>query len=68
MNKLYKMKFLFLLVMMGSLANCSESGNSTTPTDPITPSVNEVDFWLTKEDQTVKLQKTSYYIEIWHNH
>jgi glucosylceramidase len=57
MNKLYKMKFLFLLVMMGSLANCSESGNSTTPTDPITPSVNEVDFWLTKGDQTVKLQK-----------
>ena len=57
MNKLYKMKFLFLLVMMGSLANCSESGNSTTPTDPITPSVNEVDFWLTKGDQTVKLEK-----------
>src|SRR5689334_2601833 len=38
--------------------NCTKGSNSSTP--PVTPPVtvtNEVDFWLTKSDETVKLQK-----------
>lgn len=42
------------------LSCCSRSGNGgTTPTPPTPTPTNEVDFWLTKGDQTVKLQKQS---------
>ena len=55
------MKF-FLLVAIASLAlNCSSSneGGKPTPVPPVIPPVvtNDVDFWLTKGDQSVKLAK-----------
>jgi len=40
--------------------NCSHSTDPVAPppvTPPPVPTVNEVDFWLTKSDETVKLQK-----------
>ena len=62
MNKLKIMK-IFLLAMLTSLmSNCSTSGGGSTPTPPPTPPpvvTNEVDFWLTKADQSVKLLKQS---------
>ena len=54
---------LFIIVLIGLMSvqsNCSKKGNSntTTPTNP--PVVtSEVDFWLTKGDQSVLLQKQS---------
>jgi len=43
------------------LTNCSRSGNTGNPppVTPPNPPTNEVDFWLTKQDESVKLQKQS---------
>lgn len=53
-----------LFVMVGALVllltQCShKSGTDTPPPPPPPPVTNEVDFWLTKSDETVKLQKQS---------
>jgi len=53
--------FLLLLVML-LYANCSRSGDAMAPVPPVTPNppvTNEIDFWLTKADESVKLQKQS---------
>lgn len=49
-----------LPVLAIALASCSGSnvGGDPAPNPPVQPK-NEVDFWLTKGDQTVKLQKQS---------
>ncbi len=55
------MKFLFIIALLISASNCSKSSNGEND-DPIIPPPqieNEVDFWLTKADQSVKLQKQS---------
>ncbi len=56
-----KNKVFILACFSSFLISCSssDSGGSGTPTDPdpIVPGVNEVDFWLTKGDQSVKLAK-----------
>lgn len=59
MNKI--MKYFILVTLTMLLSKCSSSSGEATPTPiPPTPVVtNEVDFWLTKGDQTVKLQKQS---------
>jgi glucosylceramidase len=46
---------------MSMRSNCSKKGNSKTTPPPVAPPVvpNEVDFWLTKGDQSVLLQKQS---------
>ena len=61
MNKIKTiMKFFFLALLTSLVSNCSSSGGGTTPTPPPTPVVtNEVDFWLTKGDQSVLLKKQS---------
>ena len=59
MNKIKIMKFFLLALVTSLVSNCS-SGGATAPTPPTTPPpvvTNEVDFWLTKGDQTVLLQK-----------
>lgn len=50
------MKYIFLVIIV-LFVNCSSSSDSipNTPTPPI--AVNEVDFWLTKSDESVKLAK-----------
>ena len=61
MNKIKTMKFFLLALVTSLVSNCS-SGGGTAPTPvPIPPPVvtNEVDFWLTKGDQTVLLKKQS---------
>ena len=53
--------FLLLFVML-LYTNCSRSGDPVAPVPPVTPNppvTNEIDFWLTKPDESVKLQKQS---------
>jgi glucosylceramidase len=62
MNKIKIMKIFFLAMLTSLISNCSTSGGGSTPTPPPTPPpvvTNEVDFWLTKADQSVKLLKQS---------
>ncbi len=52
------MKLFFSLLLSASIYNCTPDKISVppTPTPPIV-AVNEIDFWLTKSDQSVKLEK-----------
>lgn len=54
-----KMKFIVILTFILSLANCSKSSTEANENPIETPPQveNEVDFWLTKADETVKMQK-----------
>ncbi|MEI6677949.1 MAG: glycoside hydrolase family 30 beta sandwich domain-containing protein [Mariniphaga sp.] len=54
--KLFR-RFIFQIALASILLNCAKSGTTPTP-PPVTPPVtNDVDFWLTKADQSVNLQK-----------
>jgi glucosylceramidase len=61
MNKkiVYLMKLLAIIALIISLSNCSKSSNGENDSPIIVPPQieNEVDFWLTKSDESVKLQK-----------
>ena len=49
---------LLLVAFAGLALKCDRSSNPVPPPAvPPTPTVNEVDFWLTKSDETIKLQK-----------
>ncbi len=52
------MKFIVIITLILSLSNCSKSNNEGNDDLIIVPPQveNEVDFWLTKADQSVKLQ------------
>jgi glucosylceramidase len=56
-----KVLMMALIGLMSVQSNCSKKGNSNTTPPPVVPPVvtNEVDFWLTKGDQSVLLQKQS---------
>jgi glucosylceramidase len=49
------MKISLILILITSLIGCAQSNEVVN--NPINPIVNEVDFWMTKGDQTEKLQK-----------
>ena len=55
------MTILLSLLLSVSAFNCSTQKSTPIPTDsttnPITPVVSDIDFWLTKGDQSIKLQK-----------
>ena len=56
------MKSLLFAALTILVSNCSTSGGGSDPTPAPTPPpvvTNEVDFWLTKGDQTVLLKKQS---------
>lgn len=62
------MKLLASLLLGISVLHCAPAStavvtppttNPTTPTTPTTPAVSDIEFWLTKGDQTVKLEKQS---------
>lgn len=61
--KLFLKNIFSVLLFATSLSCCSRSGGGDTPTpnppNPPNPpaQVNDVDFWLTKGDESVKLQK-----------
>ena len=60
-NKIFNMmKSLILIFVFIALNNCSKQSNEDPNPSPEPPiATNEVDFWLTKADQSVKLQKQS---------
>jgi glucosylceramidase len=60
-NKIFTMmKSLILMFAFIALNNCSKQNNEDNNPLPEPPvGTNEVDFWLTKADQSVKLQKQS---------
>lgn len=56
------MKFLVVLTLTLLMSNCSPSGDTVDPAPTPTPNppaavTNEMDFWLTKGNQSVTLQK-----------
>lgn len=55
------MKLLFLLTFSILLSKCSPSSDKANPIPTLVPTpsvvVNEMDFWLTKGNQTISLQK-----------
>lgn len=51
------MKFLLLIALALIQVRCGKSGVDPTPVVPPAPVTNDVDFWLTKGDQTINLQK-----------
>lgn len=61
MNKIKTIMKIFLIAFLTTLvAECSPSSPQPTPTPPTPPVVtNDVDFWLTKGDQSVLLKKQS---------
>jgi len=50
-------KFILLIALALFQVKCSKSGVDPIPIVPPTPVTNDVDFWLTKGDQTINLQK-----------
>jgi glucosylceramidase len=59
-NKIFNMmKSLLLMFTIIALNNCSKQNNEDNPLPEPPIATNEVDFWLTKADQSVKLQKQS---------
>jgi glucosylceramidase len=59
-NKFFNMmKSLLLMFTIIALNNCSKQNNDDNPLPEPPIATNEVDFWLTKADQSVKLQKQS---------
>lgn len=53
------MKFLYLLTLSFLFLNCSSSNEIARSTPDLPTIANQVDFWLTKGDQSVSLQKQS---------
>lgn len=54
------MKIFLIAILTSLVAECSPSSPQPTPTPPTPPVVtNDVDFWLTKGDQSVLLKKQS---------
>jgi glucosylceramidase len=57
-NKIFNMmKSLILIVAFIALNNCSKQNNEDNPLPEPPIATNEVNFWLTKSDESVKLQK-----------
>jgi len=51
------MKIVLLIALSVIEMNCAKSGVDPTPVVPPAPVTNDMDFWLTKADQSVNLQK-----------
>jgi len=61
MNMKFGFMVAFLIVFGGLSLKCNHKADPVPPPPPPPPSptINEVDFWLTKADGTIKLQKQS---------
>lgn len=62
LKKVLKITFFIMVILLQiKCSSSSDSGSEPVPPTPVPPVTitNDVDFWLTKGDQTVKLQKQS---------
>jgi len=50
------MRFVLLTALTAILLACAKSVDNPTPHPDPKPATNDVDLWLTKEDQSVKVQ------------
>ncbi|MDI9258448.1 MULTISPECIES: glycoside hydrolase family 30 protein [Flavobacterium] len=57
MLKKRKIQILLFATILGILSGCAQSSEGSDDTPDPTPTVNEVDFWLTKGNGSVKLEK-----------
>lgn len=57
MIKLNKIKTLIFASIIGVLTSCAQSSDGSNPDTNPTPTTNDVAFWLTKANGTVKLEK-----------
>ncbi|MEO5777058.1 MAG: glycoside hydrolase family 30 beta sandwich domain-containing protein [Flavobacterium sp.] len=57
MLKNKKIKTLLFALLLGILSGCAQSSDGSNPDPNPNPTTNEVDFWLTKSNGTVKLEK-----------
>lgn len=57
MLKNIKIQTLFSALLLGASLSCASSSESSNPDPTPNPTTNEVDFWLTKANGTVKLEK-----------
>jgi glucosylceramidase len=57
MIKLNKIKLLLFASILGVLTSCAQSSDGSSPDPDPTPVTNDVNFWLTKGNGTVKLEK-----------
>src|SRR5688572_27720185 len=55
----WSMSFALVSLVLGVLTACQPAKEDEVIPTPRPPVTNEVDFWLTKSDQSVKLQKQS---------
>jgi glucosylceramidase len=54
-----KIQTLFFASLIGILSGCAQSSDGSDPNPNPNPTTNEVDFWLTKANGSVKLEKQS---------
>jgi len=59
MITLKNIQFLFIASLASVLVGCAQSSDTVNNGSNTTPTTNDVDFWLTKADESVKLQKQS---------
>lgn len=57
MKKNRNIKLLIVASLTGILVSCAQSSDNSSPAPTPTPVTNEVDFWLTNSDESVKLEK-----------
>jgi len=57
MIKIKNIQLFFCASLCSILVSCAQSSDNVNTTPTPTPATNEVDFWLTKSDESVKLQK-----------
>lgn len=56
-HKMKRITFLFILTISVIVSACKQNKNEDTPPADDPPATNEIDFWLTRSDESVKLQK-----------
>lgn len=59
MIKIKNIRIFFFASLTSVLFSCAQSSDTVNPTPTPTPTTNDIDFWLTKSDESVKLEKQS---------
>ncbi len=57
MTKIKNLPYFFVTLVTFCITSCAPSSDAVGQTPNITPTTNDVDCWLTKSDESIKLQK-----------